>query len=54
MTELKKIDLFIKLNWWLIEDGPHEAVDYQSVKDYIDRLLDERNEIIKSVNVACS
>jgi len=38
----EEIDLLIKLNWWLIEDGEHEAVDDKAVRKKIDKLLDEK------------
>lgn len=44
---LERIDRAIRLNYMLIADGPHPAVDGKAVRRKIDELLDARRTLIQ-------
>lgn len=46
-SELERIDFGIRVNYWLVQDGRHPAVDFEAVWAHINSLLERRLELTR-------
>lgn len=49
VTAIHRIDVALRLNYGLVADSPHPAVDYRAVWRQIDSLLDRRSALTSMV-----